>query len=296
MGLNSKKFQVASFYRFFPIERDVVGLRRSGVEALGSKLGLAGLCIIAPEGLNGTVAGDHDEVERFISSLNEIFGSGDWCVKYNWSDVSPFKDFRVKLKPEIVTARSSYDGQEIGAAPKLSPTEWEEMLNGESDVVLLDTRNDYEVDLGKFRGAVDFRLNNFQEFPDAVRRSGIPKDKPIMMYCTGGIRCEKASLEMLKQGYEKVFQLDGGILRYLEFFPGEKFEGDCFVFDNRVAVNQALEPVTNWKFCPHCGQPGQSKIECVRCQDEAIVCEKCLVINACSKDCAYHLRRLAANG
>lgn len=296
MGLNTKKFQVASFYRFFPVERDVVGLRRASVQALGVKLGLTGLCIIATEGLNGTVSGEHDDVEKFISSLNEMFGSGDWCVKYNWSELAPFKDFRVKLKPEIVTARSDYSGQEVGSAPKLSPAEWHERLQSGEDFVLLDTRNDYEIDLGKFKGAVDFRLDNFQEFPEAVKKSGIPKDKPVMMYCTGGIRCEKASLEMMKQGYEKVYQLDGGILRYLEIFPGEEYEGDCFVFDNRVAVNQQLEPVSEWKFCPHCGQPGRTKLACGRCGSDAVLCEKCSPINACSKDCAYHLRRLAANG
>ena len=295
MYLKAKQFQVASFYRFFPVERDVVGIRRAAVEALGGRLGLTGLCIIATEGLNGTVSGDHDSVEQFISSLNEIFGHDDWCMKYNWSDVSPFKDFRVKQKPEIVTARTSYDDQQIGRVPKLSPEEWEEKLSSGEEFVLLDTRNDYEVALGKFQGAINFKIDNFHEFPDAVRRAELPKDKPVMMYCTGGIRCEKASLELLKQGYDRVYQLDGGILRYLEFFPGEKFEGDCFVFDNRVAVNQRLEPVSDWKFCPHCGQPGRTEIDCGRCEEEAILCEKCVEINACSKDCAYHLRRLAAN-
>jgi UPF0176 protein len=158
------------------------------------------------------------------------------------------------------------------------------------EAVILDTRNDYEVEIGKFRGARDFALKEFSDFPRAVAESGIAKDAPVLMYCTGGIRCEKAILEMNAQGYKNVHQLDGGILNYLEKFPDQGFDGECFVFDYRVAVDQKLQPTQKYKLCPHCGQPADKPISCAKCGTEAVICRHCTGQSAvtCSKNCAHH--------
>lgn len=161
------------------------------------------------------------------------------------------------------------------------------MLESE-DTVLLDTRNSYETAIGKFRGAVDPGIEAFHEFPGFIQKAGLPKNKTVMMYCTGGIRCEKALLEMEKQGYEHVYQLEGGILAYLEQFPDKNFEGECFVFDHRVAVDQHLRPSTVYGLCPHCGHAGNVEIRC-SCGTVQKVCSTCYSTasrKTCSKRCA----------
>lgn len=165
--------------------------------------------------------------------------------------------------------------------------------------MLLDTRNVYETAIGKFRGAVDPKLQKFSEFSDFVTASDIPKNKKVLMYCTGGIRCEKASLEMQRLGFEDVYQLSGGILKYLEEFPDGPFEGECFVFDHRVAVDKNLRPSKQYKLCPHCGNPGDKSISCRKCGAQAIICDGCANNEykvSCSKNCAHHLERVATSG
>ncbi|MDP6561832.1 MAG: rhodanese-like domain-containing protein [Candidatus Peribacteraceae bacterium] len=141
-----------------------------------------------------------------------------------------------------------------------------------------------------FEGAIDPRIQTFQEFSDYVENSGIPKDKKVLMYCTGGIRCEKACLEMERQGYENVFQLEGGILRYMKERPHCNWNGECFVFDHRVAVNEEMKPSERYGLCPHCGDPGDRCITCEHCQKPGMMCARCIEsmnCRACSKNCAY---------
>jgi UPF0176 protein len=156
--------------------------------------------------------------------------------------------------------------------------------------VIVDARNDYEYAIGKFKGAIDPSIKTFSEFPEFVKKGELPKDKKVMMYCTGGIRCEKALLEMEKQGYSDVYQLEGGILAYLQQFPEGNFEGECFVFDKRVAVDQHLQPSQTYHICPHCGNPGTLEVNCLACNKQAIVCYGCAKEErhkTCSKNCAY---------
>ncbi len=139
-----------------------------------------------------------------------------------------------------------------------------------------------------FEGAIDPKLKMFSEFPSFVEKCGIPKNKKVLMYCTGGIRCEKALLEMEKQGYKNVYQLKGGILQYLKDCPNQKFKGECFVFDHRTAVGQQLEPSNRYSLCPHTGDPADLHITCSRCNKTAVVAAHCDDIQkqSCSKDCA----------
>jgi UPF0176 protein len=215
------------------------------------------------------------------------------CADLQFKDAStsrhPFNVFKVKVKDEIVTLGRPDLAPSNAKNSHLSPREWKKAM-AEPGTIVVDTRNDYEVDLGRFRGAVDFRLQEFREFPEAVREAGWDKSQKVLMYCTGGIRCEKAILAMQEQGFSEVYQLEGGILNFLREFPHEEFEGECFVFDYRVAVDQDLRATTRYKLCPHCGQPGEEAIHCTQCQSPAVICSKCQAqgCSTCSKNCAHH--------
>ena len=140
----------------------------------------------------------------------------------------------------------------------------------------------------------DPNIDKFTEFPKYLESQNIGKDKKMMIFCTGGIRCERGILELQRQGYENVYQLEGGILKYLEEYPHDQFTGECFVFDHRVAVDQELKPSKKYGLCPHCGQPSSIKIECKRCDTENLLCDKCVEIewkkDTCSKNCAYQYK------
>ncbi len=286
-------YTVSSFYRFFPIAESKLELVERDLQKRAAELHVQGLLILAAEGINGTIAAERSAVERFESTLNELAASDEWEYKRSESEVQPFRRFKIKIREEIVTSGEQLSG--VPSAGKyLTPEQWHQAMLEWDDVVVLDTRNSYETELGVFKGACDPGLVNFQEFSQFVENSQIPKNKKVLMYCTGGIRCEKASTEMVRQGYEEVYQLKGGILRYLEEVKDGLFEGECFVFDHRVAVDESLNPSQTYRLCPHCGNPGKTKISCENCSKEAVVCEGCLPRvgkSTCSKDCAYQLMR-----
>lgn len=289
------KIKVTTFYHFSPLSGDALETLAKRLTTRAAELDIKGLLIIGVEGTNSTIAGAPDAIETFKSNLEEIFGFSGIIFKDSFTDKPPFKRFKVDIREEIVTL----DRPEIKPAPgqkdwHLSPKDWDKTLKQEKDIVLIDTRNDYETKLGKFKDAITPPLTMFNQFPDYVAKSGIPKDKKVLMYCTGGIRCEKALLEMRSQGYDNVYQLDGGILKYLEEFPNQEFEGECFVFDSRVAVDQNLQPSSNFKLCPHCGDPGDQLISCTHCRKDAIICKDCKNLSesrsTCSKNCEYQFR------
>ena len=296
-------------------------MRKLSLETRAARFEVRGLLILAEEGCNGTISGSFEAVRFFEQSLPILFGNTDWEFKRASALDQPFRDFRVKVRSEICTTKKArhlslavsesadtYIGGEAGSLPvgsakhRLTPQEWQNALDNE-DVYLLDVRNHYETALGIFKGAADPQISNFSQFPEAVKRLGIPKDKKVLMYCTGGIRCEKAMTAMEDLGFSETYQLQGGILNYLEQYPHRDFIGECFVFDGRLAVDQNLEPTKSWKFCPHCGQPGDRLIACELCGERAVICEPCSEVAArwtCSRDCRYRLQhhpsRLAANG
>lgn len=293
--------QISAFYKFFPIDSERLDAVRQSLLEAAASCEIVGLLIVATEGCNGTFAGDPENVAEFQRTLGRIFYDAAMLAeslefKESFADKEPFADFRVKVRPEIVTIKST----ELRPSGKIDESHlnaegWERMLTQSEDVVLLDTRNWYEVELGTFRGAEHLNIQHFSEFGEALQERNIPKDKTVLTFCTGGIRCEKAVLEMKRQGYNDVRQLEGGILKYLEQYPGRAFEGECFVFDARVSVTQELEPSTRYAFCPHCGQPASEQISCEICDESAKVCERCLVAqdrHTCSHNCRYHYNRL----
>ncbi|PWU18662.1 MAG: hypothetical protein C5B49_06895 [Bdellovibrio sp.] len=266
---------------------------RKELEQKGRELGLHGLFILAPEGLNTTCSGGSETmISSFKSWIKERFNLSHLDAKDSLSERAPFGEFKVKIRPEICTLGSP------GLVPTqkenghLSAEEWERVLREEKNVVLIDTRNDYEYDIGTFQGAINPKIEQFSDFPDFVEEQGYEQDQKILIFCTGGVRCEKAILDLQQRGYTNVLQLQGGILNYLQKFPRSKFLGECFVFDQRVALDQDLQPTRQYCLCPHCGQPGKIKLNCIRCDGDAVICARCasrsVCGETCSKNCAHH--------
>lgn len=222
--------------------------------------GIKGTLILAPEGINGTVAGAPEAIDALADYL---FAAGPFGtrlagaeVKYSFADTAPFLRMKVRLKPEIVTLRAPQADPNRQVGTYVEPDDWNALIE-RNDVVLVDTRNDYEVGLGTFQRALDPHTSSFVEFKDYVEKHLDPnKDKKVAMFCTGGIRCEKASSYLLSQGFEEVFHLKGGILKYLEVVPEDqsRFTGECFVFDERVSVGHGLELGTA-TLCRACRHP-----------------------------------------
>ena len=235
-----------SAYKFIGLD-DLPTLRE---RLLGccEKLGLKGTILLAPEGINIFLAGSREMIDGFMTALGGDPRFADIAPKESLSDEVPFGRMRVRLKREIITMREPTIRPEGGRAPAVDAVTLQRWLDqGHDDdgreVVLLDTRNDYETDVGKFPQAVDYRLASFTEFPSALAADRARYEgKTIVSYCTGGIRCEKAVLHMHDVGIEHAYQLEGGILKYLEQTDGRHWDGHCFVFDSRVAVDTALNP------------------------------------------------------
>ncbi|GHD28158.1 rhodanese-related sulfurtransferase [Parahalioglobus pacificus] len=232
---------VAALYKFVTLE-DYIAMREPLLDCCVTA-GVKGTLLLAEEGINGTIAGTREGIDAVLAYLRNDARLADLEHKESFDDHMPFHRMKVKLKKEIVTM--GVDGidpnQTVGTYVK--PEDWNALVD-DPEVLLIDTRNDYEYGIGSFRGAVDPHTTTFREFPGWVRENLDPaKQKKVAMFCTGGIRCEKASAFMLKEGFEEVYHLQGGVLKYLEEVPEAEstWEGECFVFDNRVAVNQQLE-------------------------------------------------------
>lgn len=290
------RIQICTFYKFKNLAPAEVENLKALIETEGQRLTLLGVFIIGPEGINSTFSGAPDSVETFKKLIlnflkshetPEIFFKDSFCNR------PPFHDLKIKVKNEIVTlARPGLTPD--GPKKHLTPEEWEKSLQSADRPLVIDTRNDYEYSLGHFEGAINPNIEEFTEFPQYLEKSDIPKDKKIFIYCTGGIRCEKAILDMEEKGFKDVYQLEGGIINYLKHFPNSNFKGECFVFDYRVAVDQNLKPTETYRLCPHCGQPGKVQINCKQCATPEVVCELCLnkdpQYETCSKNCAHHFR------
>lgn len=235
-----------SAYKFVSLE-DLPRLRECMLERCHA-LALKGTILLAPEGINLFLAGPREATDAFMAWLREDARFADMAPKESLSEAPPFGRMRVRLKKEIITMRMPTIRPEGGRAPSVAPATLRRWLEqGRDDdgreLVLLDTRNDYETDVGLFDSAVDYRLTSFTEFPAAVAGDRARfEGRTVVSYCTGGIRCEKAALHMQDLGIEHVFQLEGGILKYFEETDGAHWRGACFVFDERGAVDKALAP------------------------------------------------------
>ena len=237
-------YKVAALYQFVPLP-DFRELK-DPLHRLCQDLGIRGTLLLAHEGINGTVAGLDEAVDALMAELRSgpLFAGrlDNLELKYSTASEMPFKRMKVRLKKEIVTLGDPQTDPLRRVGTYVSPDEWNRLMD-EPGIVVLDTRNDFEVGMGTFAGAVDPRIARFSEFKDFVRDQLDPaRHKRVAMFCTGGIRCEKASSYMLAQGFEEVFHLKGGILKYLEDVPQteSRWNGECFVFDERVALGHGL--------------------------------------------------------
>ncbi|MEM1231736.1 MAG: rhodanese-related sulfurtransferase [Pseudomonadota bacterium] len=268
--------QVATFYRFTTLE-DPAALRMTLLER-GARAQLKGTVLLATEGLNATICGTSEGVADFITSLQEDARFVDLPVKYSQvpGDAPAFLRFKVKLKAEIVTL--GVPGVDVAAhsAQRVAPAAFNELL-ADPRVAVLDVRNHYETRVGSFEGAEDPNTESFREFPSYIEaRFGEDREQPIAMFCTGGIRCEKASAYLREQGFSQVYQLDGGVLRYLEQVPPEhsRWRGDCFVFDQRVTVDHALSP-GEYRQCFACRRPVSPQATASPKYREGVSCPAC---------------------
>ena len=242
-----------SVYNFAPLS-DLVPLR-DRLRTLTSESGLRGTILLSAEGINLFVAGNRSAVDSLLQVLRAVPGLEGLSPKESISDEQPFNRMLVKIKKEIIAFGIEGIDPARKPTPKLAPRTLKQWLDEGRPITLLDTRNDYEVRMGTFRGALPARIEHFREFPAAVGKMPEEmKQRPIVMFCTGGIRCEKAGPFMEKAGFTNVHQLDGGILKYFEECGGAHYDGECFVFDRRVGVDPALKE-TNSVLCYNCQRP-----------------------------------------
>ena len=242
-----------SVYKFTPLA-DLPGLK-ARLLALSQAGGLRGTILLSPEGINLFVAGTRDRVDALLAELHAIPGLADLTPKESVSDEQPFNRMLVKIKKEIIAF--GVPGIDPARHPtrKLPARTLKQWLDEGRPVTLLDTRNEYEVRMGTFRGALRTGIDHFRDFPAAAGRLPAElKERPVVMFCTGGIRCEKAGPYLEHLGYRNVHQLDGGILKYFEECGGAHYEGECFVFDRRVGVDSALRE-TQSVMCFNCQMP-----------------------------------------
>lgn len=265
---------VATFYHFVQLP-DYRRLK-SPLLQLCEAQHLRGTILLAGEGINATVAGTREGIDALCSLLKDDMRFVGMEYKESVADEMPFHRMKVRLKKEIVTMGRPETRAERRSGIHVGPDEWNALLD-DPGVTVIDTRNQYECDIGKFKNAVSPHTNTFGEFPDYVAKNLDPaRDKKIAMYCTGGIRCEKASAYLLEQGFSEVYQLNGGILRYLaEVAPEQNaWQGECFVFDGRVAVDDDLRPGEH-TMCYSCRRPLSTADRASDKYREGISCPAC---------------------
>lgn len=265
---------VAALYKFVKLP-DYVELR-APLQACCNELDITGSLLLAEEGINGTIAGTRANIDQILAYLRSDPRLADLPHKESAATAPPFYRMKVKLKKEIVTMGVAGISPTELVGQYIKPEDWNALIS-DPNVLLVDTRNDYEVEVGTFKGAVDPRITTFREFPEYVKKHFDPAKQPrVAMFCTGGIRCEKASAYMLKEGFAEVYHLQGGILKYLENVPQEEslWEGECFVFDQRVAVGQGLQP-GHFELCYGCARPITAEEKASPKFEQGISCPRC---------------------
>jgi UPF0176 protein len=281
---SSASFINIAAYKFVTFNDTVE--RRASFQAICHDLDLKGTILLTPEGINLFLAGTRNNIDNFLGWLRQDTRFADIEIKESLSNEQPFNRMLVKLKKEIITMRHPLIQPELGRAPVVKAADLKRWLDqGHDDagkpVVMVDTRNAFEVDVGTFENTIDYRIHKFSEFPEVIARHKPELDgKTVVTFCTGGIRCEKAAIHMQNIGYDSVYQLDGGILKYFEEVGGAHYQGDCFVFDYRTALNPELKATTTVQCfacravvtareqisplykvgvsCPHCAQQAQA--------------------------------------
>jgi UPF0176 protein len=231
-------------YKFTALEN--LESLRADLKAVCEELALLGTILLAPEGINLFLAGAPGDIARILERIRDIPGFEDLPVKESLSAHQPFRKLFVKIKREIIAFGRPEVAPAAYTSRRIAPAELKKWLDEGREVTLLDTRNDYETEIGSFQNALTPPLDDFRQFPAAVANLAHDlRDRPVVTFCTGGIRCEKAAPWLEHAGFKNVFQLDGGILKYFQDCGGAHFRGDCFVFDERRAVTPELRPISD---------------------------------------------------
>ncbi|MFL2670198.1 MAG: rhodanese-related sulfurtransferase [Candidatus Actinomarina sp.] len=255
--MDTLKISNITGYKFIPITD-----RKSLQEKIlkhSNKLSLKGTVLISEKGLNFSIAGENEAIQDFIKFLRSDKRFSEIDIKTTYNEYQPFRKMLVRIKKEIISMGIDEIDPSTFTGEKITPKELQDKLNNNEDIVLLDTRNEYEVRLGTFEDAVDLNLDSFRDFPTKIMSLDQKmKNKEIVMFCTGGVRCEKASALMLKNGFKNVKQIDGGVIKYFEDTGGSYWNGDCFVFDDRVALDKNLNE-TDYILCFRCREPLNKK-------------------------------------
>jgi UPF0176 protein len=269
---------VAALYKFTPFE-DCAAIR-AALAPLCGKAGIRGTLLLAREGINGTIAGTDAAIERVLSAIRQIPGCEMLEVKFSRAPALPFHRMKVRIKREIVTMGEPDIDPLASVGHYVASADWNALIS-DPETIVIDTRNDYEVAVGTFAGAIDPRTKSFRDFPAWFRAErehllGQGKTPKVAMFCTGGIRCEKSTAFLKAEGVEDVYHLQGGILKYLETVPAEQslWEGECFVFDQRVTVGHGLAP-GSYGECHACRRPITDTDRASPLYEEGVSCPAC---------------------
>jgi len=278
MRISSEPLMVAALYRFTRFD-DVARLR-APLAQLCRTAGVRGTLLLAPEGINGTIAGTAEGMERVLAHIRTLPGCADLDVKYSDASAMPFHRMKIRLKREIVTMGLADIDPLAGVGAYVEPQDWNALISA-PDTILIDTRNDYEVAIGSFPGAIDPKTASFRDFPawfrgERARLLGQGRPVKVAMFCTGGIRCEKSTAFLKQEGVADVFHLKGGILNYLEQVPAEQslWQGECFVFDQRVAIGHGLTAGSH-ALCFACRRPVSAEDRASPRYEEGVSCPAC---------------------
>ena len=277
---------VAAFYAFTPLEHSRREMLLERLPTLARDGCVLGSVLVAPEGVNGTISGPEDSVETVLDQLRQGLDLGDnhferLEVKRSWAQQPVFRRFKARRKKEIVTIGDNSVDPRASVGTYVDPHDWNALID-DPDTLVIDTRNHYETAIGTFAGALDPQTESFRDFPRWAEQTLKPlvseqEPKRIAMFCTGGIRCEKASSYLQQNGFGEVHHLRGGILSYLEQVPEQqsRWRGECFVFDQRVALNHSLEPGEH-SLCHACGLPLSPQQRALPSYIKGVQCEHCI--------------------
>ena len=253
--MTQARYRIAALYHFAQIEDPIS--HQQPLKSVCVAHDVCGTLILAEEGINGTIGGPADGVEAVLNAIRTMPGFSELEHKESWATEEPFLRMKVRIKPEIVTMGAANADPRVRVGEYVAPEDWNDLIS-EPGVVVVDTRNHYESRIGTFEGSLLPDTDNFRQFPEWVKDNAetLKSASKIAMFCTGGIRCERATSYLLEQGFEGVYHLHGGILKYLENIPENKtkWEGECFVFDQRVSVQHGLKE-GDWDLCYACREP-----------------------------------------
>ena len=265
-------FKVLGFYKFIKVTS--LKKNKDAMQKFFIKNNIRGTIIIAKEGLNGTISGQVKDIEKTVKKLKSLFSFKNFDNSNNSkSSFQPFHKPKVKIKKEIVPMNLMLNSKERNLETHLDPKEWNKLIK-KKDTHIIDTRKPFEFDVGTFKKSVNPNVNNFRDFPKYLNK--LKKNKPVAMFCTGGVRCEKTSVYLKNKGFKNIYQLNGGILNYLKNTKKKDsmWKGECFVFDNRISLKHGLS-VGSYFMCSGCRKPISPKDKKSKKYEEGVSCPKC---------------------